>query len=284
MTRADVARASDMDLLYRVRQRDSHAGNELLARHSRAVGRVHDDSTTPLHDTGLALLDIARVQDLGVPFRAAWLAHLSVGSLPHEASSDHLAWKAFLKLPHAWRLALWHHQVEGAPVRRTAALLSTSQADAERILRSAHASVMQHVASAHAEGQRAPRCSAFIESFRHDAPASLTRTDRHLLRSHGRDCDDCMPFIRDLFDVQHGLRELLAEPVLGAAAARYLAGKRSARPVPTDRRMSASPLRRRLTMGVSALVGAGLATSLTWVAVAAPEPTRPQPAAQVTSP
>lgn len=283
MNRADVARASDLDLLQRVRQHDHRAGRELLSRHSRAVSRAVDVPGDAIRDSGSALLDLARERDLGVPFRAAWLAHLTQGQLPHESSSDHVAWRAFLNLPHTWRLAIWHHQVEGAPVRRTATLLGTSPIEAERILRSAHTAVMRHVATSHAEGQRAPHCAAFVESFRHDPPASLTRGDRHLLRSHGRHCDDCMPFIRDLFHVEHGLRQILAEPVLGPATERYLARRPAPRAVPTERRTSSLPHRRMRSLAAG-LVGAGLATSLTWMAVAEAAPLAPAPASQVTAP
>ena len=254
MNRADVARASDLDLLQRVRQHDHRAGRELLARHSRAVARGVDVPGNDVSHSGTTVLEIARERDLGVPFRAAWLAHLTQGQLPHEASSDHVAWRAFLSLPNTWRLAIWHHQVEGAPVRRTAALLGTSQLEAERILRSAHSAVMRHVATTHAADQRTPHCAAFVESFRHDPPASLTRSDRHVLRSHGRHCDDCMPFIRDLLHVEHGLRQILAEPVLGPATERYLSRRPATRPVPVERAQR-SLSRRRVSSLVAGVLG-----------------------------
>jgi len=283
VNRADCARASDLDLLQRVRQHDGRAGRELLARHSRAVARLLDAPGDDVGRSGGTMLDLARQRDLGVPFRAAWLAHLTQGRLPDETASDHVAWRAFLNLPHTWRLAIWHHQVEGAPVGRTATHLGTSRIEAERILRSAHTAVMRHVATAHAADHRAPHCAAFVESFRHDPPASLTRGDRHVLRSHGRHCDDCMPFIRDLFHVEHGLRRILAEPVLGPATERYLARRPATRAVPAER--AQRPLsRRRASSLIAGLVGAGLAASLTWMAVAEAQPAAPHPAAQVTVP
>jgi DNA-directed RNA polymerase specialized sigma24 family protein len=266
---------SDLELMTRVRSGDPAAGQVLMDRHRRAVTRLHAGPGAGLPEaTAYAVLMWAREGDgNGLPFRAAWLAQQATGAIPDLAEGDaDVVWSAYSSLPAAWRLAVWHREVEAQRPERIAEFLGMSEEETVRALASAYAALKRSVARHHTTG-RDDECESLADEFRFTPPAFLSRRQVRLLREHGRRCDGCMGLIRDLFVVEYSLRTALADRVLGPAGADYLRGRRVARLRQSVAVAAPAPRPRLRPLVGSLATGAVAAAALTLV-LAGPTPFR----------
>lgn len=232
---------SELELLVRLRLGDPDAACLLAARHQGVTGVLPGRSDDLAMRATLDWAEGSAVPEL--PFRAALLAHHVHGRLPEWPHADPL-WTAYLHLPPAWRLAVWHREVEGEDLAAIGRWLGLEQRDALRALTSSYATMRQRVAASHARDDLSGECQRLHDAYVHVPPHVLDRRQVDLLREHGRTCDGCLALIRDLFAVEHGLGESLATVVLGPGAAQtYL----RARPRPG--RLRARPARGRSRRG-----------------------------------
>lgn len=256
----DVARTGDLELLVRVRGGDAHAANALMERHVAAVRGLGEP------DVGWSgrevLHRVKNHESLLLPFRAAWLAQQVHGAQRVPAPQDDAVWDAYAALPTAWRLAVWHREVEGESARAIAPYLGLGERDTSRALVSAYAALKRGVAVAHGRAGLDEACQALHDRFRYAPPALLDRRQVARLREHGRTCDDCLPLVRDLFVVEHTLGVALAGVVLGAQASDYLATK-PRRPRLRPPRPDRTTLPVRARSGLAVLTAGSLAVVAT---------------------
>lgn len=219
---------SDIELLMRVRGGDTEAISALIERHREAVQTLPDrpDSAALVASARALVTRIRRGENVEIPFRAAWLAQHAHGSLPEDPGSDDVVWTAFVSLPVAWRIALWHREVEGQSARQIAGFLGMTELEAMRALASSYAAMKRYVALAHSSTGESAACQAWVHTYRVAPPSVLDKAHVRGLREHGRRCDNCMGLVRDLFVVENTLRNTLVEVVLGPVLADgYLAGR-----------------------------------------------------------
>lgn len=262
----------DLVLALGVRSNDARSATLLLDRHRDAVAELGPspafDSVEASGRMAVALLRSGTDQDL--PFRALWLALHARGSLPEARPHDAVVWGAFRSLPPAWRLAVWHREVEGQRPRQIARHLDMAEEQATRALGSAYASLKRRVALAHTDVGPSAYCQDLVSRYRFSPPASLTAAEARSLREHGRHCDHCLALIRHLFLVEHTLRDTLAAVVLGEVAEAYL----GRHPRPARLRVAAAdqPLRpeRRVHPVFATLTAAGIGAAAMALVVSTP--------------
>lgn len=214
--------SSDQDLMLRASDGDRQALVDLVARHeggtaSREELRVAEE-----------LVEALVRDDSALPFRAAWAAR-------HQDTATHPSdpiWAAYVGLPSAWKVALWHYEVEGHSVGRIAHHLGMSDNEALRAILSARSALKRLLALSPQAAGRHSACEDVVAAFRFMPPAVLDRAGTRALREHGRHCDECLPLIRRLLIADRMLREHLAHAVLDSLADSYLADKPRARRLP----------------------------------------------------
>lgn len=217
-----TAQQSDIELLVGVRAGDARSGALLLERHRDAVAELGPSPAYSSVDaSGRAALALVRSGQHELPFRAVWLGLHARGTLPDPATRDAGVWQAFLVLPTAWRHAVWYREVEGERAREIGHRLGMTEEQTTRALVSAYAALRHRAVLSHLT-PGSPECERLLTTYRF-SPSVLATAEVLLLREHGRHCDDCLEATRNLFVVEHGLREWLASTVLGAAAQAYLA-------------------------------------------------------------
>jgi len=177
----------DLVLGLGVRANDARSATLLLERHRDAVASLGPSRFFDTVDaSGRRAIALHRSgADDGLPFRALWLALHARGDVPLVEGLDAIVWDAFLALPPAWRLALWHREVEGQSLDRVARHLDLAEGQTALALASAYASLDRRVATALAD--------------------SAAATPDHA--------------------VERALRDVLASAVLGEAAEGYLVGR-----------------------------------------------------------
>lgn len=225
MSTITVVDQSDVELLVRVRAGDTLAEQVLLERHRAAVAELGESPCfASVEASGrLALALVRQGADRELPFRATWLAVHAQGNVPAAPARDAVVWSAYQSLPAAWRLAVWHREVEGQRPREIARYLGMSEEQTVRALASAYAALKRRVAIAHTSTGAAPVCEEIVNTYRFSPPSSLPTAEVRALREHGRHCDDCLGLIRNLFLIEHTLRAALGHVVMGRAADAYLA-------------------------------------------------------------
>jgi hypothetical protein len=227
LDQTSVVEQSDHELLVRIAAGDPAAGTALLSRHRDAVADLARDLDTAAYDSveasGRAALRWVRDGVVDLPFRAGWLALHAGGTLPKAAPAPGEVWAAFMTLPAAWRLAIWHREVEGQRVGEIGHHLAMSEGETTRALGSSYAALKRHAAISHDSSESSAGCQDLVNRYRFTPPAFLAGVEVRALREHGRHCDDCLPLIRDLFVIEHALHDTLARVVLGPAAGAYLA-------------------------------------------------------------
>lgn len=225
MATVTVVDQSDVELLVRVRAGDALAEPVLLERHRAAVAELGESPCfASVEASGrLALAMVRQSTDRELPFRATWLAVHAQGKVPATPTRDAVVWSAYQSLPAAWRLAVWHREVEGQRPREIARYLGMSEDQTVRALASAYAALKRRVAIAHTAAGVSSVCEDIVNTYRFSPPSSLPTAEVRALREHGRHCDDCLGLIRNLFLIEHTLRASLAHVAMGAAADAYLA-------------------------------------------------------------
>lgn len=256
----------DIELLMRVRSGDTDAASDLVERHRGAVACLPDrpDAEALTASARALVLRLRRGDEVELPFRAAWLAQHTRGDLPEEPEVESVVWTAYVSLPVAWRLAVWHREVEGQSAREIARFLGVTELETMRALASSYAAMKRYVAMAHSTSGDSAACQTWLQSYRVAAPAVLDRAHVRALREHGRRCDACLGLVRDLFTVDTSLRTALAEAVLGpVVAATYLAQRprapRLRRAAATRGRPDAAESRLRPVLAALPVAGVALA-------------------------
>lgn len=225
MNAISVVDQGDVELLVRVRAGDKPAEQLLLDRHRAAVAELGESPAFSSVDASgrLALAMVRQGSDRELPFRATWLAVHAQGNVPDAPERDAVVWSAFQSLPPAWRVAVWHREVEGQRPREIAGHLGMSEEQTVRALASSYAALKRRVAIAHSTSGGSPVCEDIVSTYRFSPPSVLPVAEVRALREHGRHCDGCLGLIRNIFLIEHTLRATLAHAVMGPAADSYLA-------------------------------------------------------------
>jgi hypothetical protein len=277
-----LSESSDVALLSHARFGDEAALAELLRRHGAAVQPLADRLGPDAYDRSWDVMadGVTRGETFGIPVRAAWLSALTGNDLQGltegSTSGAETIWSTYLGLSDAWQIALWHHQVEGDKPVDIAPLLGLGETETVRALVSASIALRRSVALKHPGGDTAA-CLELIERYRHQPPMRLNGALRRELREHGRHCDQCLGFIRDVFTLEFGLRETLASSVLGQHADGYLALRRKPARIRIARTPSATSkvVVRRIRPVLATAGVAGVAMAATAVLLVNPYPGGP---------
>lgn len=221
---SDVTEASDLALLSGMSDGDPACSAELRSRHAVAVSLLVDAvGAEAVHAAWERFEDDVRSgRPVGAPVRVHWLA----GSLAADEvigchDRDDAIWRAFVNLAPAWQTALWHAEVEYDDAATVGRLLGLDASDSRRAVASAVVGVRRAVTTGH-DGGSTPECHWLVEDLRANNSTTLGTAQVRVLREHGRHCDDCLPLVREVFRVEHSLRDILAAHVLGRHAAEYL--------------------------------------------------------------
>ncbi|WP_187281583.1 zf-HC2 domain-containing protein [Nonomuraea sp. C10] len=142
--------------------------------------------------------------------------------------------QAYLSLAERWRAVLWHTEVENARSADVAPLLGLSANGVSALAYRAREGLRQAYLQLYLTGSPPPECKAVIGKLGAYVRGGLTRRDSRSVDEHVRDCPNCHTVLRELTDVNRGLRTVIGPLVLGDAAAGYL--EALSRPAPAPRR------------------------------------------------
>ncbi len=211
---------------------DEQAADRLRQRHEPGVGAYADHLGAP---EGAALLENAwtRLREglrlgsgLDVPVRVAWLSLLhqaSSGSrVPRPWAGGNAAWTAFLSLPPAWQVVLWHVEVEQDPPEVLTTLTGADAASVERWSRVARGVLRRGVVRRHLPALREASCLRLATGLLGDLDATSSPVELQHLHNHGLGCSSCEHLSADVLRVEHDLGGLLAQRILGSDADWYL--------------------------------------------------------------
>lgn len=256
---------SDFELMALARSGNSNAAEALIGRHIGAVASLGARPLVAAPAGGSPDTEWLRSAATdALPVRAAVLARHSRGSFDPRTLSTEPLWLAFASLPAVWRTALWHREVEGQRPSRIGIYLGMTVPDATRALLSAYAGLLRAIAVNHPEPEEMA-CASVYEEFRFRPPAGLDRKHSKALRAHAKSCSGCASLAEALLRSRTELRGVLAETVLGAAAAEYLASRPVPPKLPSDG-SSRRPLTRTHKV-LSPAFALGLAAAMALVVV-----------------
>ncbi|MFI6706069.1 zf-HC2 domain-containing protein, partial [Nonomuraea sp. NPDC050478] len=142
--------------------------------------------------------------------------------------------QAYLSLTERWRAVLWHTEVENARSADVAPLLGLSANGVSALAYRAREGLRQAYLQLYLTGSPPPECKAVIGKLGAYVRGGLTRRDSRSVDEHVRDCPNCHTVLRELTDVNRGLRTVIGPLVLGDVAAGYL--EALSRPAPAPRR------------------------------------------------
>ncbi|MFC5820334.1 zf-HC2 domain-containing protein [Nonomuraea harbinensis] len=142
--------------------------------------------------------------------------------------------QAYLSLAERWRAVLWHTEVENARSADVAPLLGLSANGVSALAYRAREGLRQAYLQLYLTGSPPPECKAVIGKLGAYVRGGLTRRDSRSVDEHVRDCPNCHTVLRELTDVNRGLRTVIGPLVLGDVAAGYL--EALSRPAPAPRR------------------------------------------------
>jgi DNA-directed RNA polymerase specialized sigma24 family protein len=238
--------ATDATLVSQTRRGDVHAYRTLTARHHEAVRLTasllgasaslvretyevahdcllrhseHAEAVRPffllvarhLHERPSPEASLVRDSSCpGVPFRD------HVGER-HAALAAEVSW-----LPDAWQAALWHRFVEGDDDARIGAMLGIVPGKVGSLIEGALDMLRRDLVARRRTRPVPPQCMGYglrlERAGGHVVPRSVVR--------HAATCERCAVLLEDLAAVETDLAAVLAEHLLGAAGAGYLAARR----------------------------------------------------------
>jgi RNA polymerase sigma factor (sigma-70 family) len=252
---------SDADLLDRVRSGDSDAYGLLYERHEPAARSLARYLTTSSHDADDVVADaFARVlraikggagpTEAFRPYlltavrRTVWrrsedrrrhrlaadedeeeFFDLRLSVEPEDRTDEAIVLRAFAELPERWQLVLWHTEIEGQPPAAVAPLLGLSPNATAALAVRAREGLRQAYLQAHLQARPSDDCRFTVEHLGAYVRDGLGQRDTAKVEEHLEDCEDCGRLQSDLGSLNKVLRGVVGPAVLGAGAARYLAGR-----------------------------------------------------------
>lgn len=149
------------------------------------------------------------------PAQVVRLAALS--SVDLSPSVQEPVWAAFCALPISWQTILWHRDVDGEDTATVGLLAGVAPHRVDEIRRRACGVMRDHLMACHGVPV-APACRALHTAWTtREWPAP--REQFTLLAAHCESCDACMSWATSLMTLHFGLRQALAQRVLGPARA-----------------------------------------------------------------
>lgn len=149
------------------------------------------------------------------PAQVVRLAGLASADL--RPSTDEPVWAAFCALPISWQTIVWHRDVEGEDTTTVGLLAEVAADRVDEIRRRACGVMRDHLLARH-KAPAATTCRALHTAWTtREWPAP--RGQFTLLAAHCESCDACMSWATSLMTLHFGLRQALAQRVLGPARA-----------------------------------------------------------------
>ncbi|MDH6182501.1 RNA polymerase sigma factor (sigma-70 family) [Microbacteriaceae bacterium SG_E_30_P1] len=294
---------SDAELISSVRSGDPSAFGELYARHAgaaTAMARYYaqdsfsaDDLVSDAFEKTYAVLRGGGGPD--VSFRA--YVYTTIRRLAYEATEksrrtqvtddftpydepdelgdpavgtfeNRMVTTAFAGLPERWQAVLWYLEVEGLRPPEVAVLLGLTANGVSALAYRAREGLREAYLQAHVSSDaRGAECTALRGKLGAYANGTLAARESAKVERHVEECEECAAILRELRDVGHGLRAIIAPLILGGGAAAALAagsqpGQASATGIPGP-----APAGRAARIGVAVAVVAGTAALATTAAI-----------------
>jgi hypothetical protein len=246
-------RAPDAKLLELVRARNTTAYDILVARHLDAARRLARIMVTPAEVDRVVAEALAEVRDATLlgrgpdeafrPYLLAVLRRVSAGlvrtdvpadtvELPEtaEPASDPVAAdlgtlpivRAFRSLPERWIAVLWHTEIEETIVPDLTRILGTSLVGVAALRSRAVDELRQAYLREHVSEAANPVCQKAAKRLAAFFWDTASRRDKAMVTKHLGRCDECRAMYAEFTDIDIALRSVVAQALLGAAAASYL--------------------------------------------------------------
>ncbi len=258
-------RASDAELIARVRAGDTASFEELYQRHidnSRRVAGVVAWSGEEAEDVAAEALTsvLALLRDGGGPdgelapylrtvirrlvaerHRAAAAGHGTPGN-PVDATSQHhkadlvtahsMVRQAYETLPPRWQQVLWRSEIEGEPPGALAAAFDSTPDAAAALAYRAREGLRRAYLGLHLARGRREECKAVGTKVSALARGALDVEDRPAVRAHLAECAACRERYEEMLLLVTDLPGVLTPALLGIAAPRPAATAGAGAPVP----------------------------------------------------
>lgn len=138
---------------------------------------------------------------------------------------------AFAGLPERWQAVLWYLEVEGMRPPEVAVLLGLTANGVSALAYRAREGLREAYLQAHVSSDsRTVECRALRGKLGAFANGTLAARESAKVAKHVEECAECTAILRELKDVGHGLRAIVAPLVLGGAATAGLLGASRAAP------------------------------------------------------
>lgn len=132
---------------------------------------------------------------------------------------------AFAGLPERWQAVLWYLEVEGMRPPEVAVLLGLTANGVSALAYRAREGLREAYLQAHiSSDSRTVECQALRGKLGAFANGTLAARESAKVASHVAECAECSTILKELKDVGHGLRVIVAPLILGGAATAGLLG------------------------------------------------------------
>lgn len=171
----------------------------------------------PTADRPSAHSQVRHEQSVGGSWPAQVVRLATLASVDLSPSAGDPVWAAFSGLPISWQTVVWHREVEGEDTATVGLLAEVAAHRVDEIRRRAGGVMRDHV-MARQGVPVAPACRALQVAWTiREWPAP--RREFTLLAAHCESCDPCMSWATTLMTLHFGLRQALAQRVLGSTRA-----------------------------------------------------------------
>ena len=138
---------------------------------------------------------------------------------------------AFAGLPERWQAVLWYLEVEGMRPPEVAVLLGLTANGVSALAYRAREGLREAYLQAHiSSDSRTVECRALRGKLGAYANGTLAARESAKVAKHVEECAECTAILKELKDVGHGLRAIVAPLILGGAATAGLLGASRAAP------------------------------------------------------
>ncbi|MUN62264.1 hypothetical protein GMA12_03750 [Kocuria sediminis] len=208
-----MTRTTDEELLAAVRAGQPHAFQDLRDRHwptAVAVARLHTPSRPDAEQLAGTAVDQV-VEDLPAgdgpeAFLRARLVGVVGRAGAEPPRSAEAVSRVYLGLPPSWQAVLWHTEVEGLPLDRTAAVLGLSPAATTALHLEARAGLRAAYRRLRLDHPRTSACEQCAGELGAVVDGALPEPRRREVEAHLDECPRCTADLLYLQDTEAGLR------------------------------------------------------------------------------
>ncbi|MGX5356861.1 zf-HC2 domain-containing protein [Kocuria sp. KH4] len=208
-----MTRTTDEELLAAVRAGEPHAFQDLRDRHwptAVALARLHTPSRPDAEQLAGTAVDqvVADLPDGAAPeafLRARLVGVVGRAGAEPPRSAEAVS-RVYLGLPPSWQAVLWHTEVEGLSLERTAAVLGLSSAATTALHLEARAGLRAAYRRLRLEQPRTSACDECAGRLGALVDGALPGPRRRELQTHLDECPRCTADLLYLQDTEASLR------------------------------------------------------------------------------